>query len=62
MNLYELIKTGLKEAIEYERGNIGARVTVLTSEKDADASGKPEKLPMSAGQRKSDTGRARNFR
>ena len=62
MSLYELIKTGLEEAVEYEHGNIGARVTVLTSEKDAGAADKPEKLPMSAGQGKSDTGNVKNFR
>ena len=62
MSLYELIKTGLEEAVEYERGTPGARVTVLTSEKDAGAADKPEKLPMSAGQGKSDTGNVKNFR
>ena len=53
MSLYELIKTGLEEAVEYERGTPGARVTVLTSEKDTGASPDThEKLPMSAGQGK----------
>lgn len=63
MNLYDLIKTGLEEAIEYEHGTPGARVTVLTSEKDTGASSdNPEKLPQSAGHGKIDTGRAKIFR
>ncbi|MDD7302472.1 MAG: hypothetical protein PUG87_11085, partial [Eubacteriales bacterium] len=63
MSLYELIKTGLEEAVEYERGTPGARVTVLTSEKDTGASPDThEKLPMSAGQGKSDTGNVKKFR
>ena len=62
MTLHNLIKTGLEEAIEYERGNIGARVTVLSSEKDTGASDKPEKLPQSAGQGKRDGGTVKIFR
>ncbi len=63
MSLYELIKTGLEEAVEYERGTTGARVTVLTSEKDTGAlPDTHEKLPLSAGQGKSDTGNVKNFR